>query len=383
MDGHAPNPYARACYSNRISNSSTTQPRASSAIGITEKITTLAAFDALEPDWNRIHASDKGANVFSSWAWLKGWLSASSYEWFILGLRPAQRERYVAFLALSVKRGSAWRGLRKTATLSIAGHPITNHTGLIASPGYEHEAVAAFGRHLQRENWQTLNFQLVADPRLLQLSRHLNTAHTKFSVGHGEHSPVLELGGSWEDYLDRTFSAKSRRELRRRQRKADALGLRFSFATPETFEQHLAALLELHQQRFGPLAERHRRLYQSLFCSTFEAGLLHLNMLWHGDNPVSAQVGFLDAKHHTYHGCQGGWDAAYSDLAPGLLCKLEAIRYAYRQGFTTFDLGRGANEYKFSLGAKPVTTTEIKLKRPGWRQRLRQAARFAVQPNLD
>ena len=113
-------------------------------------------------------------------------------------------------------------------------------------------------------------------------------------------------------------------------------------------------------------------MYRTVFSRMQGAGLLHAQTLWDGERPVAAQIGFLEPKRSTYHGCQGGWDEDYRELAPGLLVKLGALRYAVGAGLRRFDLGRGAHEYKFDLGARSKPTRRFRLTRLGPAARLKR-----------
>lgn len=335
-----------------------------------EVVDTLNDFASLQEPWEAIHAADRHATVFSSWPWLAGWLAASPDPWCVLVVRAGSQA--LGFLALSRKLKVSRLGLRREV-LELAGHPVSNHTGLVCLPRAESEVLAALAQHLRRRRWTRLSFKLTSDPRLLRLAQRLAGGAVTYRQQPGSCSPYLVLEGDFEAYLQGRFSGKARRDLRRRQRKAEALGLTMTqVERPDELGPYLEAFLNLHQQRFGPLLPHKEQMYRCLFTRMQAVGALHFNVLWDDHRPVGSQIGFLDHKHGTYHGCQSGWDAAYSALAPGLLVRLEAIRYASEHGFRRVDFGRGEQDYKFALGAKRYHTMTLTLTRPDVLQQLKR-----------
>lgn len=337
-----------------------------------EVVETLTDFERLRPAWEALYDRDPNANVFRSWPWLAGWLEASPNPWRVLAVRERDGQA-LAFLALSAKPQPGRWG-RGGEVLYLAGHPITNHTGLLAHPEAEAEVLSALAGALAEAPWRAISFELTDDPRVAALAGRLAGRGAQLERGEGEESPYLELPRSFESYLETHFSGKAQRELRRRQRKAEALGLRLETLEPGgDLERYLDAFLTLHQRRFGPVAPRHEAMYRAIFGRMLAAGGLHTQLLQVEGEPVAAQIGFLDHKNGVYHGCQGGWDERYAELAPGLLIKLEAIRYAIARGFAGFDLGRGEHAYKYGLGGAPRRTAELRLTRLSLAQRLKRS----------
>jgi CelD/BcsL family acetyltransferase involved in cellulose biosynthesis len=330
-----------------------------------EVIREPSALERLRPDWEAAYDRDPHATVFSSFAWLRGWLEATSNPWWVLAARPAAGAPCEAFLALGLK-GSGGR-FRRHVTLYLAGHPISNRTGLVCAAGREDATIAAFAAALRPLPWRTASLELVADPRALALMGRLSGARAVPEPDSD--SPYLALPERLDDYLAAQFPGKAGRELRRRERNVAGRGLRATQATPATLGAHLDAFLSVHAQRFGAVQPRHERMYRLIFARMIAVNALHFEVLWDGGEegrPVAAQVGFLDAKHRVYHGCQGGWDARYAELAPGLLLKLSAIRYAHARGYRGVDFGRGADAYKYALGAVPAPTQRVRWQRRGF-----------------
>lgn len=340
----------------------------------------LTAFQRLEPRWREVYLADEHATVFTSWDFLAGWLEASPHPWRVLAIRPKAGGAYEGFLALSVKVQRGRWGVPENV-LYLAGHPVTNHTGLLAKPEAEGAVLAALAAHLGKSRWRALSFELVSDPRLGRLAGQLASGGVQFKERPDAQSPYLTLPDNFESYLEMHFDGKARRELRRRQRKAESLGFRMTqLEQPDDLEGFLDAFLAVHEARFGTVEAHHLGMYRAIFARLLAVGGLHFQVLWDAETPVAAQVGFLDLKNCVYHGCQGGWDAGYADLAPGFLLKLEAVRYAVERRFTRFDLGRGAHDYKFGMGASSYSTRQLRLTRLSPAQRLKRRLALARDP---
>jgi CelD/BcsL family acetyltransferase involved in cellulose biosynthesis len=88
-------------------------------------------------------------------------------------------------------------------------------------------------------------------------------------------------------------------------------------------------------------------------------GLVHMPMLWHRENPVGALASFVDREKSRLLFFVGGRDEEFRDLPAGLILHVHNIRWAIENGLRTYDLLRGNEPYKYSLGA-----TDVRLKYP-------------------
>ncbi len=126
-------------------------------------INSIAAFDELKDNWERIYNADVQATFFLSWAWLRGYLVESRRAWFILAARPTGSDDFVAFLPLAFTR--QFNGVMQT--LEMAGNPESDYTGFVCLPQYAEKAVAAFAAYIQHHlAWDRFNIRDVQDNRL-------------------------------------------------------------------------------------------------------------------------------------------------------------------------------------------------------------------------
>lgn len=341
----------------------------------TSSLTDLAAFQPHQAVWDRVHAQDPQATVYTSHAWLSGWLAATTSPWTVLVFRPKKGAEPVAFAALSLKPQRS--RLRRTVTVRFAGQPMTNHTGLVCLPGHEAAVIAALAKFIRAQRtWTALHLRYTLDPRVDDLAAQLSGA---FELSHdrADANPYLRLPDSYDAYLATQFSSKTQRRMRNQLRKAEEMGCFTTEADSTTLECHVAAFLELHQKRFGEVAPRYVNMYRALFASTAAAGCLRLRVMWCAERPVAAEVGFADEKRRVYYAFQGGWDEEFAAVSPGQILMQDDICWAIERGFEVLDYGQGEYAYKYALGAQSSSTDSYRLRRRSVREQL-----LAVVPSV-
>lgn len=173
----------------------------------TSSLTTFAVFQPHQTVWDRVHAQDPQATVYTSYAWLSGWLAATTSPWRVLVFRPEKGAEPVAFAALSLKTQRS--RLRHTVTVRFAGQPMTNHTGLVCLPGHEAAVTAALAKFIRAQRtWTALHLRYTLDPRVGALTTQLGGT---FELSHdrADANPYLRLPDSYAAYLAAQFSSKT------------------------------------------------------------------------------------------------------------------------------------------------------------------------------
>jgi CelD/BcsL family acetyltransferase involved in cellulose biosynthesis len=80
--------------------------------------------------------------------------------------------------------------------------------------------------------------------------------------------------------------------------------------------------------------------------------MVHMPVLWHGDTPVGALASFIDRDKSRLLFFVGGRDRDFRNLPVGLVLHTHNVRWAIENGIRTYDLLRGNEPYKYSLGAR-------------------------------
>jgi CelD/BcsL family acetyltransferase involved in cellulose biosynthesis len=184
--------------------------------------------------------------------------------------------------------------------------------------------------------------------------------------------PVVTLpgGGDWEAYLA-TLDKKARHEIRRKLRRAEAVGpvefraLPLDGASVESF-------IALHQARWGaqglfpdtPDGDRSRRFLHrltSLEAAEGERAQLLLGEVSVGDQVVFSTASFDDGRTCFFY--NAGMDPAARELSPGVTGTAAFLRDRVEAGRQRFDFLRGDEPYKYEWGAVDEPIERIVVRR--------------------
>ena len=169
--------------------------------------------------------------------------------------------------------------------------------------------------------------------------------------------PVVTLtaGASFDDYLG-TLGKKERHEIRRKVRRAEAVGeIRLQDSTEPLAD--LPAFIELHQRRWGdrglfpdtPGGEQSRVFARRLFELFAADGPLRLSFLTVGERRIAAGIAFETPGAIYYY--NAGVDPDARELSPGVLMVERYMRRAIERGIPRVDFLRGDEPYKYEWGA--------------------------------
>ncbi|MGZ8851467.1 MAG: GNAT family N-acetyltransferase, partial [Thermoanaerobaculia bacterium] len=169
--------------------------------------------------------------------------------------------------------------------------------------------------------------------------------------------PVLPLEGAGAD-LENLVSTHFRKKLRyyRRALERDA-PVSFEQPTAETLDEFMHALFELHERRWrrrnmaGMLADEFiQRFHCEVARGMLDAGALRMHAMRRGGKIAAIFYGFAHLGTVYYY--LSGYDPALEKLSVGTVIVAHAIEQAVREGAHTFDFLRGAEDYKYSWGAR-------------------------------
>ena len=166
---------------------------------------------------------------------------------------------------------------------------------------------------------------------------------------------TLPQGGTLDDHLA-TLGKKERHEIRRKVRRAEAVGEVRLDDSPDPLAD-LPAFIDLHQKRWGadglfPDTEggaHSRTFFQRLFELFPVGGPLSLAFLTVGGRRIAAGVSFQTADSLLYY--NAGVDPEARDLSPGVLMVERYVRRALERGLARMDFLRGDEAYKYEWGA--------------------------------
>lgn len=166
---------------------------------------------------------------------------------------------------------------------------------------------------------------------------------------------TLPVGGTIDDFLA-TLGKKERHEIRRKVRRAEAVGeIRLDDA-PEPLAE-LDAFIDLHQRRWGadglfPATlggDQSRVMFRRLFELFGAAGPLRLTFLSVGGRRIAAGVHFQTPDGILYY--NAGVDPDARDLSPGVVMVHAYVARALEAGLPRMDFLRGDESYKYEWGS--------------------------------
>lgn len=161
-------------------------------------------------------------------------------------------------------------------------------------------------------------------------------------------APVIALQGDYEAWFGQR-SKNFRKGNRRRANRLEEAGVRGRTATdPAAIE----ALLTLHHARWSErggsgLDAGAERMLRTAAAELAERDLLEIVLLEGPEGPISAELMVRAGRAATLW--SGGFDPAWSNLAPGTNSILAALREASAHQVESVDLGGGGDEYKSKL----------------------------------
>ena len=169
--------------------------------------------------------------------------------------------------------------------------------------------------------------------------------------------PVVTFpaGADMETYLS-TLGKKDRHEIRRKVRRAEAVGeIRLDDSADPLAD--LEAFIELHQKKWAadglfpdtPGGAQSRVLFQRLFELHGADGPLRMSFLSVGGRRIAAGIHFETDEGYLYY--NAGVDPDAIDLSPGILLVYSLIARALAAGVPRLDFLRGNESYKYAWGA--------------------------------
>ncbi len=308
-------------------------------------LNTTEALATIESEWLDLWRRDPRATPFQSPMWLlPWWRHFGSNDLRVIALR--QQGRLEALAPLYVVRD-------EDESLGLfLGTGISDYLDVLCGTGDHAGALMAALAEIDCQLWDLQ--QMRAGSPLLTAS-----PPDGWSDHLEEQDPCLVLSIEAAGHeLEHLLSTHFRKKLRYYQRTlARSAPLLFEAVNGENVDAFLDDLFMLHAARWqrrgmpGMLADEViQQFHRDVSRAMLEAGALRMVRLRAADRSVAVFYGF--AHRQTVYYYLSGYDPDLEKLSPGTVIVAQAIEEAVRAGATTFDFLRGAEDYKYSWGAK-------------------------------
>lgn len=290
--------------------------------------------------------------------WMRAWQEVFAPR-ASLRIRSLRKSGRIAGLApLLVEDG--------TARL-IGGADVCDHLDLVCTAGQQSEFCSALLDHLKAAGIRRMDLHpLRPDSVVIQaLVPAARAGGCAVSITEEDVLFEMELPGAWEDYLH-ALSGKQRHEVRRKLRRLEthaAAGFHL-VQKPSAIRAALSDFLALFRQNRPDKAafmdhrmEAYFRLLAEYVPET-RIGFLTV------DGRRAAAVWCCDfgGTRYLYN---SGFDAGFSHLSVGILCKILSIRDGIARGLAKYDFLKGEEAYKRRLGGRPVPIYRCRIELSG------------------
>ncbi len=336
-----------------------------------ELIRTPEAFNGLASEWNHLLAASITNVPFlrheyarAWWATLGGGEWPAGELWIVTGRHTSGRLVGIAPLfRLQTERGPALH--------LLGSHEISDYLDVLVAREEVADFISGLLDYLSgqaQDAWTAVELYNLPEssPSRQELAEGAGRLGWGVEQERLQPCPVVNLAGSWEDYLQR-LDKKQRHELRRKMRRADSheAGVRLHWvdqpAEIEPAMETFLGLMRLDPQKSHFLTESMHQHFRRLAVEARDQGWLRLAFLEVGGQASAGYIYFDYADRlWIYNSCL---NPAHSELSPGWVLTGRLIQRAIDDGRREADFLRGGEDYKYRLGGVARNIYRIRLER--------------------
>ena len=321
--------------------------------------TLQAGFSSVYPLWQQMLPQQGPASVFLTPQWQETWWGQFD---------DGSRELCILLVGGEVSPAGIAPLVRQGDTLSfLGGTDLFDYHDFIMGPG---DPAAFYGELvscLDGERWRILDLHSLpaASPTVAHLPDLLRSKGYDVSVEVEDVVPGIALPASWDDYLA-GLRKKDRHELRRKLRRLEGAGTyQVVSSTPQSLDRDVDLFLEMmresmEEKRDFMVPER-EAFFHAIVAQMQQQSYLRLSFLELGGERVASIICFDYAGRRLLY--NSGYRLAYAPYSVGLLLKALSLKEAIEQGLSYFDFLRGAEPYKYHLGAQDAELYHIRAQR--------------------
>ena len=330
-----------------------------------ELLTELHELQAIAPEWEHLATVNALPLSLPEWsfAWLRHMAPAGAAP-RVVAVRD--KGSLVGLVPMFVEEAKGGR-----IDYRLLGSPCARLSPL-AIPGREWEVARVAGRVLRNADPCPDAIALEAHPLAsvwpTALTHMWPSAVTPVRTQYSVHSSLtVTLRQPCFDSWLATKSKSYRTEMRHKRREFEKAGGTVRVSTPETVRGDVAALIDLHRERWRARGSSticaNEAAWQAYYTDVGEAyaadGRFRLTVLEIDGAPICLQL--ATAAGGEIMTLNGGWDETYARLSPAVLCLVAKVQQGIEHGDSRLDLAMGEQSFKLRLADSnnPIAWTLI------------------------
>ena len=257
--------------------------------------------------------------------------------------------------------------LRDGVLRFLGGSDLFDYHDFLVPKGREAAFYHAFFDYLKSVDWHTVD--LTSLPQDSPALRYLPSLAEKngfaVEVLKEDMAPGMTLPSTWDEYLA-GLSKKGRHELRRKWRRLEETGVsrQSVYKSPQTLPKNMQDFFRLHRASRPDKAEFMTPEREEFFADVaVELGArdqFRLTFLELDGVRVASCINLDYGESSLLY--NSGYDPNYSQLSVGFLSNAMGVKDAIEAGKRYFDFLRGAERYKYDLGAKDQAVYQVVLR---------------------
>jgi len=329
-----------------------------------------SGFDTLAGEWDALlHRSAADALFLTLKYQRTWWHHLGEGELLILAVRDNGENGELVGIAPLFATDNP-QGERVLATVGCV--EVSDYLDLIVAQGWEEAVYSALLDYLAGPSapaWDMLGLCNTHQdsPTLKVLPILAEARGWAVSMAKDDVCPIVELPGTWEEYLQ-MLGGKQRREIRRKLRRAGSqAALGWYIVGPEhNLEAEVEDFLDLMAastpDKAAFLTPRMRDFFRQLARMAYNADWLQLAFLEIGGRKAAAYLNFVYNNRVLVYNSGLDW-RAFPNLSAGIVLAAYCIRHAIEEGYEAFDFMQGDERYKYQLGGQDVEVRRLVIRK--------------------
>ncbi len=330
------------------------------------------ALSELKETWDKLLKGGSQDFPFYSWAWYSTWWKHFGQDGELFVLVAEESHGRVCGIAPLYLRRTRLRGL-PVRELRFLDNSIGPRNAFLLHPGQE--GIAGLQAMIQclvdhRREWDTATLSNIEaeSPYLDTLGESVKASGIRTIEESGRESPVIEIGGEFDDYWSTQFRAKQRYNITRRIRMQNNSGKHalLDYTLPNDMERALDLAFQVSRSswkgRMGSdmSGSAHRAaFYRDITRSLAAEGRVRIWISLLDGHPIALR--YQLTSNGTLHGLVSDFDEEFRDLAPGNVLLYKVLQRVHEQGLQRYEFCGNTYDYErpWATGVKRHVTLQL------------------------